>query len=127
MKLATALLAWLPAVCCADMYKCQTANGSVYQEKPCAVGGVKIEIESPPVDTGRSRFDQAINLGKIQIGMTTQDVLRAWGRPNKINRTAVAGGISEQWVYERPNDGRHQYVYFDNGLLSAVQTPGQVK
>lgn len=127
MKLVIALLALVSANCHADMYRCQGANGSVYQEKPCAAGGTKIEVESLPTNTGRSRFDQAISLGKIQLGMSTQDVMRAWGRPNKINRTAVAGGISEQWVYERPNDGRHQYVYFDNGVLSAVQTPEKIK
>jgi hypothetical protein len=52
------------------------------------------------------------------IGMTAEEVNdgTSWGRPNHINRTITANGISEQWVY---GGG---YLYFNNGILTAMQT-----
>jgi putative ABC transport system substrate-binding protein len=52
------------------------------------------------------------------IGMTAEEVKdgTSWGRPNHINRTITANGISEQWVY---GGG---YLYFNNGILTAMQT-----
>ncbi|AFM41004.1 hypothetical protein Desaci_2029 [Desulfosporosinus acidiphilus SJ4] len=53
----------------------------------------------------------------VRIGMTQQQVLdSSWGRPNEVNRTVTANGTHEQWVYD--NGG---YLYFDNGILTAVQ------
>jgi hypothetical protein len=52
------------------------------------------------------------------IGMTAEQVRdgTSWGRPDHINRTITAHGISEQWVY---GGG---YLYFNNGVLTAMQT-----
>jgi hypothetical protein len=52
------------------------------------------------------------------IGMTAEEVRAgtSWGRPNHINRTITANGISDQWVY---GGG---YLYFSNGVLTAMQT-----
>lgn len=53
----------------------------------------------------------------VTIGMTKQQVLDSmWGEPQKINRTATAYGVSEQWVYPNGN-----YLYFENGRLTAIQ------
>lgn len=52
----------------------------------------------------------------VRVGMSEQDVLdSSWGHPRKVNRTTRASGVSEQWVY----DGG--YLYFDNGILTAIQ------
>lgn len=52
----------------------------------------------------------------VTIGMSQQEVVESnWGRPRKINRTTRASGTSEQWVY----DGG--YLYFENGILTAIQ------
>lgn len=52
-----------------------------------------------------------------QIGMTKEEVENStWGIPEKINKTTTAFGVSEQWVY--PN---YQYIYFDNGIVTAIQ------
>jgi hypothetical protein len=50
--------------------------------------------------------------------MTAQEVKdgTSWGPPNHVNRTITANGISEQWVY---GGG---YLYFSNGILTAMQT-----
>ncbi|HEY8804615.1 MAG TPA: hypothetical protein VIM42_05810 [Clostridium sp.] len=53
----------------------------------------------------------------VRIGMTTQECINStWGRPDSINRTTTAYGISEQWVYNNTN-----YLYFDNGILTNIQ------
>ena len=54
----------------------------------------------------------------VRVGMSANDVLTksSWGRPNSVNRTTTAFGTHEQWVY-----GGRNYLYFDNGRLTAVQ------
>lgn len=58
----------------------------------------------------------AIKEYKIYIGMTKEMVLMSWGEPKKINKTILASGVSEQWVYSLDS-----YVYFDDGVVSAIQ------
>jgi hypothetical protein len=59
---------------------------------------------------------QAISNKKVHIGMTKDQAIAAWGRPNDINKTITAVVTSEQWVY-----GQRSYLYFDNGVLTAIQ------
>ncbi len=54
--------------------------------------------------------------GYIYIGDTKKIVLEAWGEPEDINRTTTRYGTSEQWVY-----GLGCYVYFENGVVTAIQ------
>jgi hypothetical protein len=53
-----------------------------------------------------------------RIGMTAKQVRETtnWGEPSSVNRTMVSGHTHEQWVY-----GDRQYLYFDNGRLTAIQ------
>ena len=53
-----------------------------------------------------------------RIGMTQQQVVNDtnWGRPYDVNRTTSRSGVREQWVY-----GVRRYLYFDNGVLTAIQ------
>jgi hypothetical protein len=53
-----------------------------------------------------------------RIGMTRQQVVNDsnWGRPYDINRTTSVSGVREQWVYDN-----RRYLYFDNGVLTAIQ------
>lgn len=54
----------------------------------------------------------------VTIGMTKDDVLlSSWGAPSNINKTVNAYGTSEQWVYDNYN-----YLYFENGILTSIQT-----
>lgn len=52
------------------------------------------------------------------IGMTRKQVMHKtnWGKPRKINTTTTSMGNHEQWIY---NVG--QYLYFHNGVLTAIQ------
>jgi hypothetical protein len=57
---------------------------------------------------------------KIRIGLTAEQAVAAWGRPDHINRTATAYGLHEQWVYEH-GDYSTLYLYFDDGVLTSWQ------
>ena len=58
----------------------------------------------------------AIEDEKVFIGMTSQQAEMSWGKPDSINKTIVGSGTDEQWVY---NSG--SYLYFENGILTAIQ------
>jgi len=52
----------------------------------------------------------------VLVGMSQQDALdSSWGKPQKINRTTNAYGVSEQWVYNG------SYLYFKDGVLTSIQ------
>jgi len=55
---------------------------------------------------------------KVQIGMTKDQVLAAWGKPQDINRTVTPFGTSEQWCY---GDIGGTYLYFDDGVMTSFQ------
>ena len=53
----------------------------------------------------------------VSIGMTKDDVLASsWGKPERVNTTTNAYGVSEQWVY-----GGRNYLYFKDGILYSIQ------
>jgi hypothetical protein len=62
-------------------------------------------------------IQRAVADRRVVIGMTSEQVLAAWGRPQKINETVTGTHRSEQWVY---SDGG-AYLYFTNGTLTTVQ------
>jgi hypothetical protein len=59
---------------------------------------------------------RAVTDRKVQIGMTSEQVLLAWGRPEKINETIRASSREEQWIYAGSS-----YLYFTNGTLVTIQ------
>ena len=63
------------------------------------------------------RVVEAVASSRVIIGMNSEMVLASWGEPENINKTLVASGETQQWVY-----GISTYVYFDRGVVSAVQT-----
>lgn len=66
---------------------------------------------------GRCINGQAVPFEAIVLGMTSTQVLQAWGAPQSINRTVTPTGSDEQWVY-----GFNSYVYLTNGIVRAVQS-----
>ncbi len=58
----------------------------------------------------------AIVKEKVFAGMTGEQAEMSWGKPGEINRTVQNGRVHEQWVY-----GDGNYLYFDDGLLTAIQ------
>jgi ankyrin repeat protein len=63
-------------------------------------------------------IDVAVKLELLSIGSSEADALRL-ARPNNINTTRSSTNTREQWVYEQY--GKTIYLYFDNGILTAVQ------
>lgn len=55
--------------------------------------------------------------GNIVEGMTDDQVRAAWGDPLSVNSTLAGGVSSEQWVY-----GSGYYVYFEDGIVTGIQT-----
>ncbi|MFA6978766.1 MAG: hypothetical protein WC209_05530 [Ignavibacteriaceae bacterium] len=53
--------------------------------------------------------------GKVKIGMTKEMCELSWGKPQSVNETITSGKKNEQWVYA------DNYLYFDNGVLTAIQ------
>ncbi len=58
--------------------------------------------------------DKVINR-KVILGMTKEQVIASWGRPNDINRSVGSWGVHEQWVYD------NKYLYFEDGVLTSFQ------
>jgi len=105
--------------------KCTGPDGVVsYQEEPCAAGkGQELKLQPVPASTPiEAKFANAIASGKVMLGMTADQVRRAWGTPTKINASTGSYGRHEQWVYDRGNFVS-QYVYIRNGTVSSVQSP----
>ena len=63
---------------------------------------------------------QSILAGRPCIGMRPGMLEASMGRPNEINRTRIGSDVSEQWFYRRYG-GKAIYVYFDNGVVTAIQ------
>lgn len=113
---ALAALALLAAPAWA-VNKCTQPDGAVvFQDAPCAVLSKKAE----PVKIWDSKLTDGG--GKVRIGMSEEEVLRAWGKPDAVNTTVTAMGVSKQLVYGR-GLRRQQYLYIENGVLRTIQSP----
>ena len=75
------------------------------------------EMQQAAARLEKLRADQAKRPG-VRLGMRPADVLNRthWGAPLTVNRTTTAAGVREQWVYS----SKH-YLYFTNGVLTAIQ------
>ena len=106
--------------------KCTDATGAVsYQAAPCPGQGAALKLDPVPAsDPVEVRRANAVASGKVSVGMSADQVRRAWGTPGKVNKSVGSYGTHEQWVYDR-GESRFQYVYVDNGVVTGVQTPGE--
>ena len=59
---------------------------------------------------------EAILNHKVKIGWTKAMCVASWGKPYDINRTTSSYGTQEQYVYSLK-----KYLYFENGILTAIQ------
>ena len=58
---------------------------------------------------------KAIKEKKVFIGMTKEQVLASWRKPEDINRSVGMWGVHEQWIYGET------YLYFENDILTSFQ------
>ncbi|TAJ08820.1 MAG: hypothetical protein EPO61_07915 [Nitrospirae bacterium] len=66
-------------------------------------------------------FEKHIQNKQVMIGMTKQQVLKAWGSPYTINVSYTKEGIRrEEWIFEDWKDSatvKHRYLYFEEDTL----------
>lgn len=84
-------------------------------------GAIEIRAQRTKAAAEKKAADEAevekiVAAKKIRIGMTIDQVRRAWGEPKNKIITTTASGTDEQWVYES------QYVYFEDGKMTSLQT-----
>lgn len=62
-------------------------------------------------------IDKIIN-GEIFRGMTTEQALFSWGRPDDIDAREGSWGTTEKWLYGVDSQGHsYRYLHFKNGRL----------
>jgi hypothetical protein len=105
--------------------KCIQDGAVTYQVEPCTGQGAALKLAPQPVATPLEvKRANAVAKGRVMVGMTAQQVRRAWGTPSSVNKSVGSYGVHEQWVYDRGQAGS-QYVYVDDGVVTAVQTPSE--
>lgn len=66
-------------------------------------------------------FQKHIAEHRVMVGMSKDQVLRAWGGPQTINTSFTDEGIRrEEWIFEdweSPSVVKHSYLYFEEGTL----------
>jgi hypothetical protein len=66
-------------------------------------------------------FEQHIAEQRVMVGMSKQQVLKAWGGPQTIKTTFTDDGIrQEEWIFEDWENTamvKHRYLYFEEGTL----------
>ncbi|MEO0292911.1 MAG: hypothetical protein ABIN61_01650 [candidate division WOR-3 bacterium] len=56
--------------------------------------------------------------GKVFKGMSTEQALLSWGRPDNVDRKEGSWGVQEKWFYDVDFQGySSKYLYFKNGRL----------
>lgn len=132
-------LGWFAGVANAQPFKCVFGGATVYQQQQCDGGkpvntsgagradpnsSAAIQLQRDIANVKwRDKVNDAITRSQVMVGMTAEDVVRSWGRPEKINRTMTARVTREQWVYRRGGIGNDQYVYLENGVVVTLQSP----
>ena len=66
-------------------------------------------------------FEKHIQSKRVMVGMSKEQVLKAWGSPYTINITYTKDGTRrEEWIYEDWKDAatiKHRYLYFEVSTL----------
>ena len=52
----------------------------------------------------------------VYLGMNKEQAIASWGKPYDIHKTTTINGVHEQWFYSV-----HNYLYFDDGILTSFQ------
>lgn len=66
-------------------------------------------------------FEKHIAEKRVMVGMTREQVLKAWGSPYTMKVTYTDEGLRrEEWIYEDWIDAatfKHRYLYFEENIL----------
>jgi len=123
------LVAGWPALACADIYKCTSPQGVVYQAAPCAPGqhGALLQKSAPPSPPPEARVqaearrDVAFSRTSLAVGMSDDEALNlpGWGVPSRIERFREGRVYREEWTYVLPGGGSRR-LSFANAKLTAM-------
>lgn len=115
-SMADAILSTLTTTEPASAYVASISNSLDANINPADLYNLEQEIiDKAARDAGAKRSEQKQR--EPTVGMTENEVLNsAWGSPKDKNVTITKYGTHEQWVYPH-----NRYVYFDDGIVSAVQ------
>lgn len=116
----------------AEVYTCTVNGKTVYQGKPCAGSKAlnekvnQAKANEKAKELARHQRDIEMrewnNRKDPKVGMSASVALNSsWGKPDDINKTVNAYGVSEQWVYRGTGYAKSRYLYFKNGILTSMQ------
>lgn len=110
----------------AAQFTCTGPDGrKTFQDVPCPQGhqAEKLQLHQRntigPAADRPSHIREAIARRTVAIGMTTEELYRAFGQPSKVNASLYGTNRRDQLIYLKGADT--WYVYTDNGVVSAVQ------
>lgn len=93
----------------AQMYECRSATGSIYQQNAPCPPGTDTRARTPEEQRRRARREKeaaernenefAAMRNQVRLGMTKDQVLRAWGYPARTATDMSKSAISESWIY----------------------------
>jgi len=114
------LIFWLAGKCSIPSFNSyrETAKKAATAPTPEVTLTDKGKIVKKAHPTWENSDCNTIADNKIRVGMTTDQVETAWGKPYKINTTITGTSQSDQWVMNKNGD---TYIYFDNGILTSIQ------
>ncbi len=123
------LVAVWPALACADVYRCASSQGVVYQAAPCAPGqaGTLLQESAPPPmpptprQAAPSSREVAFSRTAVALGMSDDEALNlpGWGVPSRIERSREGRVYREEWTYVLPGGGSRR-LSFANAKLTAM-------
>lgn len=87
-----------------------TISKEVIAAAPVAPGYRTSQIPGPTADWAR-----LVKEKKIQIGMPEAEVVKSWGRPQRVNTNTYATTERKQLVY-----GDGQYVHLQDGIVTSI-------
>ncbi|WP_291528600.1 hypothetical protein [Bacteroides sp. UBA939] len=96
----------------------QTKNTLVKQEFTKGINDLIMKLSNHCINNSYPIINHwaEIKSEKVKIGMTTEECILSWGKPEKVNTTTTSSNVHEQWIY--PNDS---YLYFEDGILTTIQ------
>lgn len=94
-----------------------TIIGSIYDTTPSGIANKEAKQALAEIEAKKEieADENMIKQRKVRIGMTAEQCRKAWGKPQKVNKTTTQHGTREQWVYG------NSYLYIENGVLTAIQ------
>lgn len=77
---------------------------------------MRAELAAKASGAESRKIEAAIAAKQVLVGMTREEVERAWGKPDRTDRSSSGAGVREQWAYANGS-----YVYFGNEKVTSVE------